>query len=90
MGPYAGADYCITLLYLIVDFEVQISTLTTTNTDERFLYYSKMKQLIGKGRKRETGGKGWKLTLWFRMYISWRRGSHHGGKGHTMTVRVTP
>jgi hypothetical protein len=92
----------ITLLYLIVDFEVQLSTPTTMNIDERFPYYSKMKQPVGKGRKRETGGKEWKLTLCFTIYISWSmgttvaritprvRGSHHSGEGHTTAARVTP
>jgi hypothetical protein len=84
MGLYAGADYNLILPYLIVDSEVQISALTTTNAYECFPNYSKMEQPIGKGRVRGRGegkgkgkgggkgkGKGWELTLYLRIDISW-------------------
>jgi hypothetical protein len=67
MGLYAGADY--TSPYLIVDFEVQLSAPTKMNAQECFPNY----QPVGKGRilgrGRDTGGKGWELTLCLRIVI---------------------
>jgi hypothetical protein len=40
------------------DFGVQLSTLMTTNSDEYFPNYSKMKQPIGKGRVRGRESEG--------------------------------
>jgi hypothetical protein len=57
VGPYAGADYNLTLSHIVVDFEVQLSTLTMTNLDECFANYSKMEQPIEK-RKSTRKGKG--------------------------------
>jgi hypothetical protein len=46
MGPYAGADYNLTLLYLIIDPEVQLSIpKTTTNAEKCFPTYYKMEQV---------------------------------------------
>jgi hypothetical protein len=51
-------ELTITLLYLIVFSEVQLSTLTTTNGDKCFPNHSKLEQLIGKGRVRGRGTEG--------------------------------
>ncbi len=53
-------ELIITLYYLIVHSEVQLSTPTMTITivDECLLNYSKMKQPIGRGRIRARGMEG--------------------------------
>ncbi len=96
-GCIQGDTWALCWSWLLYNLTLSHSRLWSPafhpNNDEYrrgFPYYSKMKQPIGKGRKREPGGKGWKLTLWFRMYISWRRGSHHGGEDQTTAARVTP
>jgi hypothetical protein len=49
-------EVIITSFYLIVDFEVQLSTPTMTIADECFHNHSKMEQPIGKGRVQGRGG----------------------------------
>jgi len=71
MGPYAGADSNLTLSHIYVfDSEVQLSTRTTTNSNECFAYYSKMEQHIGKRESTvKDEGKGWELNLCLRIDI---------------------
>ncbi len=46
----------ITSSYLIVDFDVQLSTPRTSNADECFPYYSKMEHYEEKVKYEEWGG----------------------------------
>ncbi len=50
MGPYAGADYDLTLSHRRL---LQLSTPTKMNADKCFPKYSKMEQPIGEGEERD-------------------------------------
>jgi hypothetical protein len=55
MGPYAGADYNLTLSDTA---EVQLSTPTMTNADEFFSNYQPV------GKRRVKGGGGDHVSSW--------------------------
>ncbi len=55
---YRADDYK-TSPYLKIDFEVQLSTPTTTNVDECFLIIQKLNKQKEKGEYEKGEGRGW-------------------------------
>jgi hypothetical protein len=64
MDPQHWLEQTKTPPYLIVESEVQLSTLTTVNADNCLPKNSTMEQPIGEGRVQyeEGEGKGWEVT----------------------------